>query len=164
MFTTTALTGNQVLVEGTDIRNHDGQQVVDATQWNNIKSHDTFQTALDAVDDAIAALIAPITEAAKAANKALEAPAMDPLLYVTETEEVEGVEAQRGITTKLNEDSVILRAIEEGFGDRLIWINGSLVLTAATGTTEAPAVHQPTLEEVLGEATYGDSVGDAFTD
>ena len=137
-FTTIALTGNKVLVEGTDVRGLSDSQVVDSTQWDRVKSHSTYKVALAAVDDAIATLIAPITAAVEAANEAAKPATLDPLLYFVEQDEIEHVAGQQKMLTKLNADSVILRAIEEGQGDRLLWVQHQLVLSAAPVTPVVP--------------------------
>lgn len=130
-FTRTPLTGNQVLIEGTDVRGTMDSQVVDSSQWEEIKQHSNFHQAIAKVDEAIETMLAPIQKAVDEANAAAQRPAPDPLLYFVEQEEVEGVVPQRPIIARLNSDSVILRAIESGAEDRLLWVNHELVLTAA---------------------------------
>jgi hypothetical protein len=129
--TKTPLTGDQVLIDGTDVRNQFGSMIVDSSQWEGIKRHAQFHEALELVDAAIETLVAPIQAAMDAANEIGKAPELDPLLYYVEREGVEGTESVRPIVSKLNPDSVILRALEEGLHNRLIWVNDRLVLTAA---------------------------------
>ena len=138
-FTTIALTGNKVLVEGTDVRGLSDSQVVDSTQWDRVKSNASYKTALSAIDDAIATLVAPITAAVDAANAIAKPATLDPLLYVVEQDAVEHVAGQQQMLTKLNSDSVILRAIEEGKADRLLWVQHQLVLSAAPVVTVVDA-------------------------
>lgn len=135
-FTQTALTGNEILIEGVDRRGHAGEQVVFSTQWEDIKRHASYHTALTLVDDAIAALVAPIQAAVDEVNAVMAVPELDPLLYYVEHDEVEGVESTPAIISKLSTDSIILRALEEGLEDRLIWVQGKLVLTANPVPTE----------------------------
>lgn len=129
-FTQTKLAGTQVLVEGTDNRGFWGQQVLDSTQWEGIKARDVHSEALAKVDEAIATLIAPVTAAIEAATEATKPAELDPLFYVVESEETEHVAGSPRLLSKLNPDSVILRALEEGLGDRLIWVNDKLTVTA----------------------------------
>lgn len=136
-FTRTNLVGDDVLVEGTDVRNVDGSMVVNAKQWLHIKRHNSFQAALTSVDDAIEALLAPVQAAIDDAQASLKRPEMDSLLYVVEQEEVVGTEPQHRVITKLSPDSVILRVLEDGQDDRLIWVNDRLVLTAETSQPPA---------------------------
>lgn len=151
-FSTTNLTGNRVLVTGTDVRGTSGEVVVDSTQWLSIKRKGTYEEALASVDAAIAALVAPIQEAVDAANAKLKLPEMDPLLYVVEQDEVEHQQGRPMVTTKLNHDSVILRAIETGQADRLIWVGGTLELTAAPAPVVVPEL-VPDEPADLGEPT-----------
>lgn len=138
-FTTTPLAGGQVLIEGTDVRGKQDQEVVDGRQWAEVKARGNQAEALALVDAAIEALVAPITEAVEQANAMLAAPKLDPLFYVVEQEEVEHTHGRPELLTKLSRDSVILRAIEEGHEDRLIWIKGSLTVTAeSVVATPAP--------------------------
>lgn len=129
-FTLTKLAGSGTLVEGTDTRGNYGQALLDSSQWDEIKRHDLHQEAVASIDDAIAALVAPITEAIESARSKVAAPELDPLLYVVEQEGEDHVPGAPRIVSKLNPDSVVLRAIEEGADDRLLWLNDRLVLAA----------------------------------
>lgn len=151
-FTTTELAGGQVLIEGTDVRGTAGQQVVHGTQWATVKAAGNQDAALKLVDDAIAALVAPITAAIVQAKSLTAAPVLDPLFYVVDQEEVEHVFGAPRLLTKLSPDSVLLRVIEGGHDDRLIWINGNLTVTAAPVTASAAKAPytQPHSEPVDG--------------
>lgn len=134
-FKLTELAGTAVLVEGKDVRGTEGTEILDNSQWEDYKRRNDFDDALALVDEAIAALVAPITDAVKAANKKLAVPALDPLFYVVDNEETEHVSGQPRQITKLNRDSILLRAIEQGQEDRLIWVNDELVVTKAPVVT-----------------------------
>jgi len=157
-FTTTDLTGDRVLVTGVDIRGVTGEVVVDATQWRQIKRHQTKKEAAREVETAIETLLAPIQAAIDSAKSKLELPKIDPLLYYVEQEGSEGVRPTPERTIKLTHDSVILRAIEEGHENRLVWVNNTLELTAAPVTPEPtpepvnPAVTTPADETDTGDA------------
>ena len=130
--TTTELSGDRVLVEGVDHRGNEGQQVLDATQWNSIKTHDEVHEAQEAFDAAVEEFFAPLTEAADAFEAAREERnAPDPASYVVIHEAVEGVEARPEFVVPLTQDSIILRLIEEGQADRLIWVNDVLEVLPA---------------------------------
>ena len=144
-FTLTPLAGTQTLVEGTDVRGNFGQMVVDNSQWESIKRRTEHVSAVAEVDAAIEAFLAPIQEAVDKANAKLAAPKLDAMLYVVEREGTEHVAGQSEIVTRLSTDSVILRAIEEGKTDRLIWLNDQLVLTAEA-VAPAPEVEVPGFE------------------
>lgn len=130
-FTTTALANGSVLVEGTDVRGVTGQQVLVPTKWVELKRKNEVSTAVAGIDAAIEALVAPITAAVEAANAVIKAPSLDPLAYVVEGKDVEHQHGSKATLVKLDADSIIVRAIEEGASDRLIWVNGSLALTSA---------------------------------
>lgn len=128
-FTTIALANDLVLVEGTDARNVFGQTTVDAREWNHMLKVDEVKDAHEAFDAALEEFFAPITEAAELASEAHKV-VLDPLLYVVVQEEVNGVQAEHALVRTLEQGTVILRAISTGATDRLIWVNGELVLTA----------------------------------
>lgn len=130
-FSTTELTGDRVLVTGVDVRGMIGEVVVDASQWRQIKRRQTKKEVVAEVEAAIDNLLAPVQAAIDSAKSKLELPKVDPLLYYVEQEGSEGVQSKPELTIKLTHDSVILRAIEEGHEDRLVWVNGTLELTAA---------------------------------
>jgi len=126
-FSTTRLVNNQVLVQGTDIFSVYGRTTLDSTQWDEIKADGQYSEAIDAFDAAVKQFFAPLLEAAEAAQQA--APSMDtvdPIAYVVLNEEVEGVEAQPAQLIHLTNDSIVLRLIEQGETDRLVWVDGTL--------------------------------------
>lgn len=164
MFTTTELADGQIIVEGTDVRGNEGQMVVNGSQWFALKRRTAHSEAVTRIDDAIAELVAPIQAAVDAANETLRLPELDPLLYIVEQEEKEGVPFQQKITTKLNHDSVILRAIETGQDNRLIWVNGVLVLTAQASTPQPPAVEDDEFVDPAPESEEFTSSGEGYVD
>lgn len=145
MFTTTELANDRVLVEGTDVRGREGQQVLDASTWFERKRRTEVSAAHDAFDAKVAEFFAPIEEAA-AQLEAAHRIEIDPLLYVVEQEEVEGRAPQAERLVQLDNASAILRAIETGNTDRLIWVNGELTITAKP-------VSQPAAPVVEDEGT-----------
>ena len=101
-FHTTDLSGNRVLVEGTDVRGNFGSQVIDASEWLEI---------MEAVD----------------ALQADRQPQLDPLSYVVVQEGVDSVQGQDEIAVRLSPDSMILRLLEDDPQTiRLIWVNDVL--------------------------------------
>lgn len=144
-FRTTELADNTVLVEGTDVRGTEGQQVINPYAWVELKLRNEEKEAVASVDDAIKSLVAPITAAIEAANRRLTRPELDPLSYVTLSEGTEAVAGAPRELVKLDSDSVILRALEEGQGDRLIWVSGKLTLTKPSTSAPAP-VEVPDVE------------------
>lgn len=130
-FTTINLTGDRVLVRGTDISGAAGEEVLDASQWNELNARDDVSRAQQAFDDAVHEFFAPLTEAAEKAHKALEQPE-DSTAYVVVDEGSEGQQRRPKQVVKLTRDSIVLRLIEEGTTDRLIWVNDQLEVTAAS--------------------------------
>lgn len=128
-FNTTALAGHRVLVD--DGIEGGNSQVLDSTQWDHFKMHEAEDAVEADFAKAVAEFYAPITEAAEAAEAALNAPVIDTAFYVVESEAVEGVEAQSESLIELSYDSAILRMIESGDTSRLIWVNGSVEILAA---------------------------------
>lgn len=141
-FTITPLADGRYLVEGTDRRDVSGVTTVDGTQWDDIKRRKDVQGAHADFDKAFEAFYAPLVEAAEKLGKA-HVVEVDPLSYVVESEAVEATRGQAEQLTKLSRDSIILRAIETGQDDRLVWVNDDLVVTAA-----AKVVPSTTVEDV----------------
>lgn len=155
-FNTINLTGERVLVRGTDITGAAGECTLDATQWNELGQRKAVSQAQDAFDAAVEEFFAPIVAAAEQASAAIERPT-DSIGYVVLEEAVEGQPSKPGHLVKLTRDSIVLRLIESGNTDRLIWVNGELEVTEAAvqqaSSTPAPA------ETVEPEAQVGDSQG-----
>ena len=128
-FTTINLANDQVLVEGTDIRGNSGSVVLDGTEWNAMQERNRINGAFEKFDESVEAFFAPLVEAAKQVDAARKV-TIDPLLYVVEQEEVQPQEGKAERLVRLGADTVVLRAIALDKTDRLIWVNGSLVVTA----------------------------------
>lgn len=128
-FTTINLANDQVLVEGTDIRGNSGSVVLDGTEWNAVQERDRINGAFKKFDESVEAFFAPLVEAAKQVSEAHKV-TIDPLLYIVEQEEVQPQEGKSERLIRLGADTVVLRAIALDKTDRLIWVNGTLVVTA----------------------------------
>jgi hypothetical protein len=137
-FSTQKLAGNRTLVTGTDINGIAGSTVVFDGEWEGIKRERDAVIAENAFNDATTAFYAPLTAAAEALEAAKQGPAEDPLFSVTIEEPTAASHGTRGHVHRLGRDSVILRAIEEGQADRLIWVSGELELLADAPVTAAP--------------------------
>ena len=125
-FSTTDLTGNRVLVEGTDARGHYGSQVIDANEWLEIKGALKHNEAHEQFDDTVRSFFAPLMEAVDALQ-ADHQPQLDPLSYVVVQEGVDSVQGQDEIAVRLSPDSMILRLLEsDPQTGRLIWVNDVL--------------------------------------
>lgn len=125
MFTVQTMLGGTALVAGTDITGKSGQTIVSTVQWDELTGRDNFSKATADFDAAVEKFFAPLEKAAKKAKKALERPAQDPAEYIVLKEAVKGRESSPAEVVALNRDSIILRLIEEGQTDRLVWVDES---------------------------------------
>lgn len=148
-FTTLNLSNERVLVKGTDSFGTEGQTVLSATEWFEIKRHQGYTVAAQTFDNEVEAFFAPLLEAAEKAEAARAMPAPDPVSFIVLHEGTEGVEAKADTVVYLGRDSIVLRLIESGDTDRLIWVDGELeVLEILDGTQPAPSVtSQPEAHE-----------------
>lgn len=156
MFETIALANDAVLVQGTDVRGTYGSTVVDGKQWNELNRRRLVDDATKDFDAAITEFFAPVVEAAEKAAKAVKVE-LDPLLYIVEQEGTPGTPSQREHLTHLEPGSVILRAIAEGHTDRLIWVNGELLVTAAPQSNPRAGLYDHPQDESSGEEPFGES-------
>lgn len=129
-FNTTILAGRRVLVTGSK---KNQQTILDSTEWDSIKAHQAYHLAGEAYDEAVTAFFAPIVEAAEKANAALaeSLPKRDDAFVIVLTEGTEGVEEVEPEVIQLGRDAAILRMIEEGNTDRLVWVGDTIEITAA---------------------------------
>lgn len=117
--------GDQALVYGTDKFGNTGKTSVSTTQWDELKARANFSSAVEDFDAAVEAFFKPLTEAAENAEKAMQRKQQDPSEYIVLTEGTEGIEATPAEIVALSPDSIILRLIEEGNTDRLVWVDDS---------------------------------------
>ena len=147
-FTTTDLVNNRVLVEGTDRLGHIGRTVLDSTQFLELSARDDHSLAHEAFDAEVRAFYAPLTAAAEKLEAAQQVQAEDLFTEVVQ-EAVEATAGQQEIRVRLSRDTVILRLIEQGDDERLIWVNDQIEITAPVTSTEAP-VHEPETDVPVG--------------
>lgn len=148
-FKRTNLVGERVLVSGTDVNGFLGSVVLDARQWNELNGHGEFDKAAAAFDQAVDEFFAPITKAAEAVEAAASKPGDDPVTYLVVNEGVAPTKGEERIVALLNHDSQVLRVLDEGQEDRLVWVNDSLEIQAAAagfpaGSTPTPSAASST--------------------
>lgn len=146
-FTTLNLTNDRVLIRGTDSTGATGEMVADGSQWAQIKRHAGFRTAESEFESEVEAFFAPLTEAADKLSEALATPELDPSTYFVFDEGTEPVEGKQREVAKLTPDSVILRLIEDGHSDRLIWVGDRLEVLE-----QAPAKPKATRKKAGGRS------------
>jgi hypothetical protein len=126
-----------VLVSGADVDGNKGQVVLDASQWLELKARADVKTAGEAFDAAVEEFYKPLLEAAEKVGKSLERPE-DSLGFVTLDEGQDHVPGRAPQIVRLTKDSMILRLIEDGGTDRLVWVGDDLEILdvlAGTGNT-----------------------------
>lgn len=142
-FTTMNLTGERVLVRGTDLTGKDGETVLDSSQWNEVNRHRNVAEAGKDFDAEVDNFFAPLLRAAEKFETAREGRDEDPIAKFVLHEGTPSVQGREEIAVHLNKDSIVLRLIERGDTDRLVWVGDSLeVLEVLPGTSTASVVPQ----------------------
>lgn len=139
-FTITKLVGHRTMVAGTDRNGVDGQQVLDTSEWDSLSENKDFTKALEDYDAAVKAHFADITKAAERLEAARSKGDDDPLTYVVQQEAVEGAVGRPEIRRRLSHDSQVLRVLENGDHDRLVWVAGVLEIAEVVPQVSNPAV------------------------
>jgi hypothetical protein len=124
-FTVQTMLGGTALVSGTDKLGNTGKCQVFTTQWDELNGRDNFSKATADFDAEVEKFFKPLEKAAKKLAKATARPSQDPAEYVVLKEEVKGQAHQPAQIVPLTRDSIILRLIEEGQTDRLVWVTES---------------------------------------
>jgi hypothetical protein len=136
-FNTRNLTGERVLVSGTDIDGTTNKTVLDASQWIALNERDDVSQAQADFEAAVEAFFKPLTDAADAAAKAIDTP-KDGIGYVVIEEGEEATPGKPRQVVTLTHDSIVLRLIEQGNTDRLLWVGDKLEVIEASAAS-APA-------------------------
>lgn len=148
-FTTVKLTNHRVIVRGTDSFGAQGETVLDSEQWDRINKRTDHDAAVEAFNEAVTTFFAPLTDAIEAAEAATQGEGPDPVSYVVLNEGTVATSGEERQVVNLTRDSIVLRLIEEGQSDRLVWVNKELeVLAVLPGTSAtAPATGTPEVHE-----------------
>lgn len=125
MFAQTPLAGERILVQGPS-----GEQcVLDANQFNELKKHQAFDAAAEEFDQVVNEFFAPMLDAISLIQDKLGATEIrtdDPYILVLEPE-VQGAESRPAKTLLLEHDTAVLRLLDAGQEDRLIWIGSDRI-------------------------------------
>lgn len=153
------LTGNRVVVTGTDLLGQTGKVVIDGTEWAGLKRHDAAHQAEAEFDAALQAWAAPMIEAQEKYEAAIAADDQDPLEYMVLHEEVVATEGRPEVRARLSKDSQILRLIEDNDFDRLYWVTESNleILKAGASPVQPMLDEDEDEDEVLNSPFAGDS-------
>ena len=127
-FNLTMLAGNQALITGDKSKQ---RCVLDATQWIQIKQHQARIKAEEVFDATVEEFYKPLTEAAGEYESRLgQIVKADPAFEYVLQPGAEGTEKTSREVYYLDNASAILRMIESGNTDRLIWVNDQILITA----------------------------------
>jgi tRNA A37 threonylcarbamoyladenosine synthetase subunit TsaC/SUA5/YrdC len=120
-FTVQQMLGSKALVSGTDVRGQAGSTVIDTTQWDELIARKEFNASVEAFDTAVEEFFKPLTDAADALKD--REPKLDSAEFIVLDDPTEGVEAKPGTIVELTTDSIILRLIDAGQTDRIVWVS-----------------------------------------
>lgn len=127
-FDVVRLLGSRASVTGTDSKGVAGSTVLDTTEWDELNATRAYAQDTAEFEAACEAFFAPLTDAAAKLGNKIERTA-DPASYIVLEEAQAGVPAKAGVLHRLNRDSIILRLIEQGDTDRLMWVGDNLEVT-----------------------------------
>lgn len=139
-FTKLNLSGQRVLIKGTDSQGTTGQTIVSSEEWTEVLRHTGTSQAQKDFDASVEKFFAPITDAAEALTLQFNDRVRDPLSFVSLQEGVAPTAGQEEAVIRLSHDSMVLRALDEGHDDRLIWVGDTLeILEVLPGTESVTA-------------------------
>lgn len=121
-FSTTKLTGNRVLVTGTNDAGEACSTILDGSLLKYLAKEQDVLLAGDNFDRSVEDFFAPLTAAAEQLSEASAPAPMDPAFLYVIDEGREGVEEIEPHIQELDQDSAVLRMIFTKNTDRLIWI------------------------------------------
>ena len=136
-FTTRNLTNDHVVVSGTDVDGNSGKVVLDASQWVSLNKRDDVSQAQAAFEAAVEEFFKPLTDAAERASQTVST--VDEDSFIVLHEGVEGVAGRPADILRLNHDSIVLRIIEQGNQDRLVWVRDVLEVLEVLPVSTKPA-------------------------
>ena len=148
------LTGNRVYVYGTNDAGLPHEVVLDGTVLRELQQHHLVHKAGDAYDRTVEEFFAPLTDAAEMLQLMQQPLEADPAFVYMVDEGIEPVEGVEPEAYKLDHDGAVLRLLEAGDIDRLIWV--SLGNTSSIEILE----YQPPLDEGM-EPVFGTDRADA---
>lgn len=140
-FTKLQLSGNRVLIKGTDSQGTGPREtVVDGTEWTEVNRRKQSAKAGDEFDAVVEEFFRPLVEAAEKLDKASDEGPRDSNAFVILEEGSEGTPAIQEKVVHLSKDSQILRLLDEGHDNRLIWVGDELEILDVLPGTNVPVV------------------------
>ena len=119
------LANHRALVTGLDEAGVQHQTVLNTEEWDQLNKRTGFTAAIEEYDAKVAEFFKPLTEAADRLENAHKIQT-DPAFYVVEQEAVTPTEGRPELLHFLSHDSVVIRLIEEGREDRLVWVGDDI--------------------------------------
>ena len=129
VFNLTRLAGKRALVQGTD----EGESTILYTgEFDELKGNTALEEAEADFGAKVKEFFAPVIEASEAFEQAKKAALTinDPAFRVVVQEAIEATAGQRERVHILGRDTAILRLIDSGDTSRLLWVNGTIEITA----------------------------------
>ena len=129
VFNVTRLAGTRALVQGTD----EGESTILFTiEYDELKGNTALKEAEADFGAKVKEFFAPVVEASEAFEQAKKAALTvnDPAFRVVVQEAIEATAGQRERVHILGRDTAILRLIDSGDTSRLLWVNGTIEITA----------------------------------
>lgn len=153
-FTLKYLTGNRVYVYGTNDAGLPHEVVLDGTVLRELQQHHLEHRAGNAYDRTVEEFFAPLTDAAEMLQLIQQPLEADPAFVYVVDEGVEPVKGVKPEAYKLDHDGAVLRLLEAGNIDRLIWVS--------LGNTSSIEIlkYQPPLDKGM-EPVFGTDRADA---
>ena len=119
------LANHRALITGLDEAGVQHQTVLDTEEWDLLTKRTGFTAAIEEYDAKVAEFFKPLTEAADRLENAHKIQT-DPAFYVVEQEGVQSTDGQPELLHFLSHDSVVIRLIEGGREDRLVWVGDDI--------------------------------------
>ena len=164
IFNVTELSGHRALVTG----DANQQCILDTTERDELRLLIENREVDQMFDEDIEDFFAPLTRAAELHDLRHEALAQefeqsdDPAFNFVLKEAVEGVEAVKEERVILGHDSVVLRLIDSGQTDRLVWVGNDTIEVIALQRPEPVVFDEVDIDDMPAE--FKDALRNAFTE
>lgn len=124
-FNTTRLSGQRVLVTGDTQEQH---TILSASEWDSVKTNTKVEAMEKSFEAEVEKFFAPLVAASEKMEQVFldTMPKVDPDRVIVLKEAVKGTPEEPAELLVLSDDSLILKLIDEGKTDRLIWVGSSI--------------------------------------